>query len=219
LTEARLSIPRPRIESLSDLIFGLALSIGAIELVSSASEGSSLTNGEVELAVAAFGFNFLILIGVWNRYTSITSVIPVQTSLMARMNMLLLFLVAIEPYFFNLVVTQTTYVSSPLAQSVSAYYGVDIGSMNLVLAYFTHLLAAEGGKVVSKDLAHQYKVSRNILFGVSLLFLVSAIPIFWTIQIQGLSLRIVLWLVSAFLGRIARFVEGSRGRSKTDARQ
>ena len=84
---------------------------------------------------------------------------------------------AIEPYFFNLVVTQTAAVSSPLAQSVSAYYGVDIGSMNLVLGYFTHLLATEEeGKLVSKDLGRQYKVSRDILLGASFLFLVSAIP-------------------------------------------
>jgi hypothetical protein len=138
---------------------------------------------------------------------------------MARLNMLLLFLVAIEPYFFNLVVTQTASVSSPLAQSVSAYYGVDIGSMNLVLGYFTHLLAAEEGKLVSKDLAHEYKVSRNILLGASFLFLVSAIPICWTIQIYGLPLRVVLWLVSAPLWRITRFAEGATGRSKAEAKR
>jgi uncharacterized membrane protein len=213
LSEARLSIPRPRIESLSDLIFGLALSIGAIELVASASAGASLTNGEVELAVAAFGFNFLILIGVWNRYTAITSVISVQTDLMARLNMLLLFLVAIEPYFFNLVVTQTTSTSSLIAQSVSAYYALDIGSMNLVLGYFTHLLTTEEvKKLASKELIHRYKVGRNILFGASFLFLVSAIPIFWYVQIYGFPLRIVLWLTSAPLARIARIAEGPASR-------
>jgi len=47
--------PRPRIESLTDLVFGLALSIGAIILIS-----KPPTNpGELFQSIAALGFSFL----------------------------------------------------------------------------------------------------------------------------------------------------------------
>ncbi len=54
MSESKASVPRPRVQGLSDLIFGLALSIGAIELVASSSNISSLTNGKIELAVAGY---------------------------------------------------------------------------------------------------------------------------------------------------------------------
>src|SRR6266702_7971682 len=68
--------PRPRIESLTDLVFGLALSIGAISLIS-----NKPTNpGYLYQAIAAFGFSFLILIQIWFRFTEIMSVLPVETT-------------------------------------------------------------------------------------------------------------------------------------------
>lgn len=90
-------VPRPRIQGLSDLIFGLALSIGAIQLVGNLPADPAT----LSLHLAEFGFSFLILISVWNRYTSTTSVIPVETPWMVRLNMVLLFLVAIEPFLFD----------------------------------------------------------------------------------------------------------------------
>jgi len=58
LEEARNQRPRPRIESLSDLVFGLALSIGAIALVSS----PPVTNAGLYRDIATFTFNFVVLI-------------------------------------------------------------------------------------------------------------------------------------------------------------
>ncbi len=65
-TETR---PRPRIESLSDMIFGLALSVGAITLVGN----PPTTGGALYNDILAFDFGFLILISVWMRYTKIMS--------------------------------------------------------------------------------------------------------------------------------------------------
>ena len=87
------SPPRPRIEGLSDLIFGLALSIGAIQLVGNVPK----TSTQLVTALAAFGFSFLMLINVWNRYTTIVSLVPIETRGMVRLNILLLFMVAVEP--------------------------------------------------------------------------------------------------------------------------
>jgi uncharacterized membrane protein len=55
--------PRPRIESLSDLVFGLALSIGAFGLVSS----PPTDDAGFYRDVITFGFNFVVLISIWVR--------------------------------------------------------------------------------------------------------------------------------------------------------
>jgi uncharacterized membrane protein len=184
-------MPRPRIEGLSDLIFGLALSIGAIELVSNYPQ----THGQLITALGAFGFSFLILINVWNRYTTIVSLVPVETTAMLRLNMLLLFLVAVEPYLFNLLVIQGT-AGSPVGQYVSAYYALDIAGMNFVLAYFTHILTRKEKKLIPGELIHRFKLARDRNVVVATVFLVSAIPVFWAISIIGTPLRVILWILA-----------------------
>src|SRR5216683_5236822 len=101
--------PRPRIQSLSDLIFGLALSIGALNLITSKPTDTSLLFG----SIATFGFSFLILIFVWFRYSEIMSVLPVETTRTRALNTIMLFLVAIEPYLFNQISFGFTAMGSP----------------------------------------------------------------------------------------------------------
>src|SRR2546426_3972533 len=64
--------PRPRIETLADLVFGLSLSIGAIGLIASA----PTTQSEINSHIYAFGFTFLVLITAWIIYTTYMSVLP-----------------------------------------------------------------------------------------------------------------------------------------------
>ncbi len=64
--------PRPRIETLADLVFGLSLSIGAIGLIAS----SPTTQAEINSHIFAFGFTFLVLITAWIIYTTYMSVLP-----------------------------------------------------------------------------------------------------------------------------------------------
>ena len=90
--------PRPRIESLPDLIFGLALSVGGITLVGN----PSTTSGAFYNDILTFSFSFLILITVWMRYTKIMSVLPIENRRSSALNTLLLFTVSIEPFLFNL---------------------------------------------------------------------------------------------------------------------
>jgi len=73
MSKAKSHAPYSRIEGLSDLIFGLALSIGAIQLVGN----SPRTHGQLITALAEFEFSFLLLINVWDRYTTIVSMVPV----------------------------------------------------------------------------------------------------------------------------------------------
>ena len=183
-------VPRPRIQGLSDLIFGLALSIGAIQFIGNLPRDS----GQLTLDLLEFGFGFLILINVWNRYTTTTSVMPVETPVMIRLNLLLLFLVAIEPFLFD--VMFVVGLGTPTGVAASVYYSFDIGGMNLILAYFTHLLASEERNLIPRELMHRFKTTRSALILVAAIFLISALPIFWDISLDGTPLRVVMWLVT-----------------------
>ncbi|MGH9920649.1 MAG: TMEM175 family protein, partial [Nitrososphaerales archaeon] len=97
-------------ESLADLIFGLALSVGAISLVSNPPPNV----GAVYNDLATFGFSFLVLITMWLRYTRIMSVFPLETRRVTNLNILLLFCVSVEPFLFNLVRNAPT-VGDPAA--------------------------------------------------------------------------------------------------------
>jgi len=91
-------IPKARIESLTDLIFGLALSIGAVSLLGK----SPATPRDVISDLLGFGFSFLILISIWFRYTNIISILPFETSEVMILNAVLLFLVSVEPYLLSI---------------------------------------------------------------------------------------------------------------------
>jgi len=94
---------KTRIESLSDLIFGLALSIGALTLIGQPpSDFQALV-----LSIAFYAFSFLILISVWYSYTRTMALLRVETDRLVSFNILLLFLVSIEPFLFNQLINFT----------------------------------------------------------------------------------------------------------------
>src|SRR5437667_9625554 len=74
--------PRPRIETLADLVFGLSLSIGAIGLLASA----PTTQSEINSHIYAFGFTVLVLITAWIIYTTYMSVVPVAVTALTFLN-------------------------------------------------------------------------------------------------------------------------------------
>ncbi len=195
--------PRPRIESLTDLVFGLALSIGAIILISK----QPANPVDLYRAIAGFGFSFLILIQIWFRFTEVMSVLPVQTTWTRVLNTILLFLVALEPYLFNIL---PFFLSPPqtfteLYDVTSSIYALDIGAIYGILALFTHILASEERKLVAPDLLRKYKLSRNLEIVVAIIFLLSAIPQVWV-----LNVRYTIWASTFFVYRGGSLVRGLR---------
>src|SRR5207245_7681562 len=152
--------PRPRIESLTDLVFGLALSIGAIILI------SKQPTNPVDLyrAIAGFGFSFLIPIQIWFRFTEVMSVLPAQTTWTRVLNTILLFLVALEPYLFNILpfLLSPPQTFSELYDVTSSIYALDLGPIYRILALCTHLLAYEQRNLLAPDLLRKYKHRRNL---------------------------------------------------------
>ena len=207
--------PRPRIQSLSDLIFGLALSIGALTLIGNKPTDEAMLLGNI----ATFGFSFLILIFVWFRYTESMSVLPIETTRTRSLNTAMLFLVAIEPYLFNqlsfgLTAASPTALSNLSQDIASTAYALDLGAIWLILAAFTHILSSEEKALVAPDLFKKYRSMRNLEIVVALFFLVSVLPPFWT-PLGGTSLRYLTWALTFFVRRAGNLYSKAASRRKS----
>ena len=109
--------------------------------------------------------------------------------------MFLLFLIAVEPYLFNVLVIQGAAYSS-LGQSVSAYFGIDIAGIDFVLAYLADILTKEDKNLIPHEMIPKFRLTRDVIITIGITFAVSAIPFFWTISFLGIPLRICLWTIS-----------------------
>jgi uncharacterized membrane protein len=193
---------KTRIESLSDLIFGLALSIGALTLI-----GKPPSNlQELIFAIVFYGFSFLILISVWYSYTRTMSLLNTETPMLLSLNVLLLFLVTIEPFLFD----QLFHASVSLVEDVSIVYALDLGGLFAVQAFFAQSII--GNKSSSEFTIRLYKLRRNTLLLTTAFFFLSIVPIFWTLSIQingavSMPLRIIFWLIPILLPAIRRIWE------------
>jgi uncharacterized membrane protein len=208
---SRESVPRPRIQTLSDLIFGLALSIGALSLNST--KPTDITG--VANSLVGFGFTFMVLALVWVRYSRIMSVLPAESGRIVAPNMLLLFLVSVEPYLFSLM-TGSSFVPvlGQLDLGVTTtLYAVDMGSLFLILAYFSHELASEERKLIPKELLRSYKLLRNSTVVTAALFLVSILPVFWSYSVSHLPVRFIIWIVVFTVSPVRREIERRRAHA------
>ncbi|MGD0178083.1 MAG: TMEM175 family protein [Candidatus Bathyarchaeia archaeon] len=193
-------IPRARIQTLSDLVFGLALSIGALALINQQPHDL----GQLSFSLFAFAFSFLILVNVWYRYSTIMSVLPVETAGLIVLNLFMLFLVSVEPYLLNLLVFQTSLYSA-VGEYVSIFYGLDIAALNLVIGWFVHALANEEKRLVPREMLRHYRLVRNFMFTGAAVFVLSLFPFFSVWRIAGFPVRIIMWVATLPLGWVMRF--------------
>ena len=199
----RPQISRPRIESLSDVIFGLALAISTIPLISRL---PAKPFGMV-VDISEFGFGFLILMSVWMGYTNIMSVLPVEDSTVVTLNLLLLFLVSIEPYLFYLNITFDLLTHEIFLNLASTLYALDMMGLMLILALFTHQLAKEEKGLVPKESMRQFKRVGNTLYLSAALFAISILPIFWWLKLYGQPIRFYFWFIPLILSFFIRISE------------
>jgi uncharacterized membrane protein len=200
LAQQKVGTPqKTRIESLSDLIFGLALSIGALTLIGQPpSDFQTLV-----LSIAFYAFSFLILISVWYSYTRTMAFLRVETDRLVSFNILLLFLVSIEPFLFNKLINS----SMSLVENVSIVYAFDLGGLFAIQAFLANSILSDKNK--PEQVIRDFRLRRNTqLIGMALFF-ISALPIFWTWTIQvgsnfGIPLRIILWILTLFMPSIRR---------------
>ncbi len=200
--ETGFGIPKARIQSLSDLIFGLALSIGAFALINSGSNSPDL----IIPNILAFGFSFLILVIVWARYTRLTSVLPFETRGTVVLNVVMLFFVAIEPYLFNQLFSSSP--SASVGNLTEVYYAVDLAAVFMCLAYLTDILTTEDRALLSPESVRYFTATRNLELASAAAFAVSTLPVFWTTELFGNPLRVYIWLLPIAFGRAGRTLSG-----------
>jgi uncharacterized membrane protein len=196
-------ISRPRIESLSDIIFGLALAISTIPLISRL---PSRPYG-ILIDVAEFGFSFLILISVWLGYTNIMSVLPIEDNTTVNLNLVLLFLVSVEPYLFYLNITFDLLTHESFLNYASILYALDMTGLMFILALFAHQLAREEKGLVPKESLTKFKRVRNTLFISTALFAITILPPFWTLKLWDQPIRFFFWFIPLILSSARRISE------------
>jgi uncharacterized membrane protein len=201
---------RPRIEGLSDLIFGLALSLSAYSLLSR--PPTTLTGLASDFL--AFTFSFLILISVWVRYTAIMSVLPMENTATRILNVAMLFSVSLVPYLFNLVTLYGHATETVVVEYASVFFAADMAALVTILAFFIHELSVEEKQLIAPELMKPYKRVRNSMVISTFLFLLTMAPQFWLWNFQDVPLRFYLWLVPLaifWVGRLPEKPEQSNG--------
>jgi len=199
--------PRPRIETLADLIFGLSLSIGSIALIASPPS----TPEQIVSHITAFTFTFLILITAWIIYTTFMSVLPMETPSLTFINVVLLLLVALVPYLLNSVElvdpSMTAARASAIRDYASSLFALDLAAILAVLAAFAHVISIEEKKLVAPQIVALFRAGRNRMVVISAIMAVSIAPQFWQITVFGTPARLLMWyvpLISYWLGRAIR---------------
>jgi uncharacterized membrane protein len=181
----------------------LALSIGAITLIGQ----QPTTATQVFVALAQYGFSFLILVNVWRAYSTVMSVLPVETGRAINLNVVLLFLVSIEPYLYYQVIT----LAGEDWNEVSIAFAIDMALMQLILAYSLHILAGEERKLVPDKLLRKFRINRDLQLLVAGVFILSIAPVFYTTSAfnfsaegltRGMPVRGVMWILTLALSLV-----------------
>ena len=210
MSEEPVGIPRikVRIEGLSDIVFGLALSIGSLTLISNLPQNPE----ELAVDVALFVFSFMLVVVSWFLYTRVMSVLPVEVRGALILNVVLLLCVALEPY--TLYVLDTSQ-SIPLLTWTSFAYALDVGLIYLVLGGLARILLEEAKRPGNELRVHPvilmgFKRTMRMELFLGALFVISALPFFWTLTPIG-YLRFDIWYLS--IG-VVFFYRPRRGRAE-----
>jgi len=206
--EQRYARPRPKIETLVDLIFGLSLSIGALALITASAPSST---AEINRRLIAFIFTASFLITNWMVYTYQMSVLPVETNFVIYMNVVMLILVATVPYllynveFANPSLTAPEY--SVIQDYASRLFALDLAGILAILASFSHIISIEEKGLVAPALAKSFRQGRNVQAILSAIVLVSLAPIFWEQSLFGVQLRLYIWVIPIIVYWVRRRVQ------------
>lgn len=188
---------RIRIESLSDLVFGLALSLESIILVGKVPQSGQ----DLAVNILLFGFGFVIVVMTWLGYSRTMAVLPVEVPFALLANLVLLFVVALEPY---LLYEFFTVQAAGLQDATSIAYALDVGGMFFMQAALNFMVVREerfplhGQKPLHQVVLGRFQRVAKLDTIIGIIFFVSALPIFWVNTPVG-YLRPYLWSSSFFI--------------------
>ncbi|MEI6797063.1 MAG: TMEM175 family protein [Methanomassiliicoccales archaeon] len=184
---------RQDIENLSNLVFGLSLSIVALILIANPPNNP----GELVQDLLWFTFSFFVVISVWRSYSAIICEIEEWGPRDIRLNIFLLLFVGMEPYLFNAITFQNSLLP-PAEQDImnnvgTMAFALDIALILYILAIYYHILAKEHAR--SEKQVHHFKEHRNQRIITGSFFALSALPWLWSIKLGTMELRYVIWLI------------------------
>jgi uncharacterized membrane protein len=180
----------PEVERLTDLVFGLALSIGALVLISK----PPLNSQEILVDVLGFSYSFFILIVIWMRYTAALAFVKAESRRLIQLNLALLFLVALEPYFFFLLTSgPSEFIGVQIDDLASMLYAVDLAALMAILAFFSDRIARDDGSRFHPLEVRRHSVHRAVFYSSAAILFASALPFFWQTSLFGFPLRYFMW--------------------------
>lgn len=135
------------------------------------------------------------------------SMLPLEDNFTVALNIVMLFLVSIEPYLFYLNIIFDMAAAERLLDTASIVYAVGLAGLMAIQALFTQQLAQEERKLLPHDIINKYKLIRDSFLVSAVLFAVTILPVFWTWRILNTPLRFYWWflpLVVSSLMRVSR---------------
>jgi hypothetical protein len=145
------------------------------------------------------------------------SVLPVETSGTMFLNVMMLFLVSIEPYLLSLLVLASFQSGAAVLIFASEAYAIDLAGLTAIMGLLANQLTIEDRKLVEPELVNRYRRIRNVQYFAAILFAVSALPPFWSWEIIGRPVRFYLWyaiLATSWISRLAGSKRVSSQRAK-----
>ena len=120
------------------------------------------------------------------------------------LNVIMLFLVSIEPYLFYLNVVYDLSNYGILLETASTAYALDMAGLMVILALFTNELTVEERKLLPQEILGRYRRVRNDFFFSAAVFALTILPIFWIWRLDNTPLRFYLWFLPVVLGSVRR---------------
>jgi uncharacterized membrane protein len=181
-------VEKKDIEDLSNIVFGLALTVGTLTLIKPSEDSFT----ELISILGNFGLSFLVLLWFWWLYNRTMKDMAMDRQVKYVLNIVLLFLVIIEPYLLTIVST----VSGATA------YAINLGTAMMIFVAFWHLKLKETSP--SDEVKRQtLRRGRNTMILSALVFYASTLlqlfPIIASSGLQGL-----IWLMVLVLAMVYR---------------
>jgi len=182
-------------DSFSDIIFGLALSIGSLILI----ENHVQVWQSFVWNIVLFGFSFAVIAMAWLSFSATMRYLSTEVPAVIFLNLMLFFCVILEPYLFYMMMNSNGMLSAVISQ----VFAFDVGFMFFVLGILAEMVVKEARLNHPSYRSDDLKTLGSMIYPryiVGALFLISVVPFFWVSTPLG-HLRSIVWTsaMSVFL--------------------
>jgi uncharacterized membrane protein len=191
---ARRNKVRLKPDSFSDIIFGLALSIGSLILI----QNRVLVWQSFVANILLFGFSFAVIAMVWLSFSETMQYLSTEVSSVVLLNLMLFFCVVLEPYLFYTLENS----EGQLLIVTSEVFALDMGFMFFVLGTLALIVVKEARRYHPNYHSDDLTILQKMIYPryiLAALCLLSVDPFLWVSTPFASPfdhLRFVLWTSS-----------------------